>query len=65
MYLPGAHIAAPILAKLEGLPNVFMYKTYIKAKKWWSYVSLGYKLATLLVAVVPANRADLRTARTD
>jgi len=32
MNLPGVHIAAPILAKLEGLPNVFMHKTSIKAK---------------------------------
>jgi len=32
VYLPGAHVAAPILAKLESLPNVFMYKTSIKAK---------------------------------
>jgi len=55
LYFSGVHFLVPFyLAKKEGFGKVkrIYVQDFDKGKKWWFHVSLGYKLATLLVAAL-------------
>ena len=51
-YLCGVHVMIPRLSKIEGFGKVkrIYVQDLSKGRKWWFHVTIGYKLATLLLA---------------